>query len=102
MQKMLRVDPEERINAEQALSHPFFKEINEYQMINEHPIPPPVLKPHEQIKDSCIAFKMGKENLLTGKPDPIGPLNSSTKKNSFVNATNSPAHKAKRSKFKQN
>ena len=26
MKKMLRVDPEERINAEQALSHPFFKE----------------------------------------------------------------------------
>ena len=27
--KMLRVNPEERITAEQALSHPFFKEANE-------------------------------------------------------------------------
>ena len=27
LQKMLRKDPEERINAEQALAHPFFKQI---------------------------------------------------------------------------
>lgn len=47
-------------------------------------------------------FKMGKENVLTGKPEAIGPLNSSNKKNSFVNATQSPAHKVKYSKFKQN
>ncbi len=53
-------------------------------------------------KDSCVDFKMGKENVLTGKPEPIGPLNSSTKKNSFVNSTQSPANKVKHSKFKQN
>ena len=25
-------------------------------------------------KDSCVDFKMGKENILTGKSEPIGPL----------------------------
>ena len=60
-------------------------------------------KLHKKIKkDSCVDFKMGKENILTGKPESIGPLNSSTKKNSFVASTQSPMPKAKQSKFRQN
>ena len=52
-------------------------------------------------KDSCVDFKMGKENIITGKSDPIGPLSSSQNKNSFINATNSPANRIKMSKFKK-
>ena len=49
-------------------------------------------------KDSCIEFKMGKENIMTGKSDPVGGLASSNNKTSFVN---SPFQKIKPSKFKQ-
>ena len=35
LQKMLRTNPEERINAEQALSHPFFKGAEEEDKILE-------------------------------------------------------------------
>ena len=41
---------------------------------------------------------MGKENIMTGKSDPVGGLASSNNKTSFVN---SPFQKIKPSKFKQ-
>ena len=50
-------------------------------------------------KDSCLSFKMGKENILTGKSDPVGSIGSN--KTSFM-SSKSPISQAKPSKFKQN
>jgi serine/threonine protein kinase len=85
MMKMLRVNPEERINAEQALEHPYFKlDFTKSESEDEEEagdqvsmdmataITPPmgqVMKQFRVKKDSCIEFKLGKENIMTGKTE---------------------------------
>ena len=122
---MLAKNPKERITAEQCLNHEYFSQIKsvyeykndsiieEEKPINENEgstkIDSPLLTTANQErkrnrkmkKDSCVDFKMGKENILTGKSDPIGPLSSSQNKNSFVNAS-SASSRIKMSKFKKN
>lgn len=87
MMKMLRVNPEERINADQAIEHPYFK-LNFNQSDSEDDeetvdkvdiemasiVTPPMglmVKNLRVKKDSCIDFKLGKENILTGKTESV-------------------------------
>lgn len=69
--KMLRVDPDERLNAQQALEHPYFRldfrkeesdleEETADKMDIETPTMSQVSKGFRMKKDSCIDFKLGK------------------------------------------
>jgi serine/threonine protein kinase len=92
MMKMLRVNPEERINAEQALEHPYFKldftkpesedeeeAADQVSMDMATAITPPmgqVMKQFRVKKDSCIEFKLGKENIMIGKTESVENVGS--------------------------
>ena len=92
MMKMLRVNPEERINAEQALEHPYFKlDFTKLESEDEKEAPdqvsmdmattvtPPmgqVMKQFRVKKDSCIEFKLGKENIMAGKTESVEHVGS--------------------------
>lgn len=92
MMKMLRVNPEERINAEQALEHPYFKldftksesedeeeAADQVSMDMATAVTPPmgqVMKQFRVKKDSCIEFKLGKENIMTGKTESVEHVGS--------------------------
>lgn len=82
LKKMLKVNPEERITAEEAMNHPYFKEESEEELdllelkdkcmvVGESPILTSANDQRKQAKnihrDSCLEFKMGKDNIITGK-----------------------------------
>ena len=90
---MLKVNPEERITAEAALSHPFFgdyeaeeKEAEEIEEsmdrveIGESPLMTTSNEARKKDKglqrDSCLSFKMAKDNVITGKTDTVGSIGS--------------------------
>ena len=50
-------------------------------------------------KDSCLSFKMGKENIMTGKSDPVGNIGSN--KTSFMSRVQQ-TREVKQSRFKHN
>ena len=80
--KMLRVNPEERISAQQSLHHPYFKlnfneetdsENEDVVDMDIKPSATMVTPPLTQIsknfrlkKDSCIQFVLPKENIMKG------------------------------------
>lgn len=83
LKKMLKIDPEERITAEAALAHPYFRE-EPYQRATRDTLEAenvkeigysPILTPGQEMpkkakeisKDSFIDFKMGRDNIITGK-----------------------------------
>ena len=78
---MLRVNPEERITADQALDHPYFK-VNQKDLdlpkINKNvssistDIASPDMGKNKLAKDSCVEFVMGKGNVFAGKTDTVG------------------------------
>jgi hypothetical protein len=81
---MLKKNPKERMTPHQALAHPYFEEINENSDMvggisnNDYPeLNSPLFASknpeRKQLnkKDSCVDFKLGKENLLTGKTEPV-------------------------------
>jgi serine/threonine protein kinase len=93
--RMLKKSPHDRITAFEALAHPYFASIDEPEeeadMVGELVQSPecnyksypscesplltssnPARKIDKSIKkDSCVDFKMGKENVFTGKVDTI-------------------------------
>ena len=92
LQSMLKKSPQDRISAEDALKHPYFTiEASKMEPSIEcdvtdsmNGIDSPLLttknskrKQDKSVKkDSCLEFKMGKENLLTGKTDTVGTMGS--------------------------
>ena len=92
LQRMLKKAPLDRISAEEALKHPYFT--IETSMIDEvteeesqdivNGVDSPLLtsanpkrKNDRNVKkDSCVEFKMGKENLMTGKTETVGTMGS--------------------------
>ena len=92
LQGMLKKNPLERTTAEEALKHPYFT--IDTSMSEETPetedssiangIDSPLLttanakrkQDKTMKKDSCVDFKMGKENLMTGKTDTVGTMGS--------------------------
>jgi hypothetical protein len=67
---MLRVDPEERITAEQALAHPYFN-LTEELLLSDKGFKPAICSTEDEtilketekenlIKDSCLDFRLGK------------------------------------------
>ena len=93
MKKMLKTNPEERITAEAALSHPYFgdyeveqpekeeeEESQDVVDIGESPLL--TTKNDERKKekniqrDSCLSFKMAKDNVMTGKTETVGSIGS--------------------------
>ena len=97
--RMLKRGPHDRITAAEALSHPYFTAMDEEEqgdMVAELRSPEvacrqspscesplltsanPLRRLDKNIKkDSCVDFKMGKENVLTGKVDTIAETASS-------------------------
>lgn len=95
LMRMLKKSPHDRITAAEALSHPYFASVDEPEeeadMVGEIIQSPeanyksyptcdsPLLtsgNPTRKIdktikKDSCVDFKMGKENVFTGKVETI-------------------------------
>ena len=83
---MLRVNPQERITAEQALDHPYFKNItHDYQLpkilpkkntssVSTDIAPSPDLAKNKIQKDSCVEFVMGKGNVMVGKTDTVAQV----------------------------
>ena len=91
LEKMLKKNPEHRISAEEALKHPFFENENtseeEEVEEKEEKMKPsfsaecdsPLLtsaNPKRRLnmslkKDSCVDFKMPKENVMTGKTETV-------------------------------
>lgn len=82
MGKMLKKNPAERINAIEALNHSYFEgdhEDEEGDFVGslsnsaypscESPLPTTSNPMRKELtkKDSCVDFKMGKENVFTGK-----------------------------------
>ena len=91
LEKMLKKNPLERISAEEALKHPYFQSEDlsddEEQLSYKNYVSPkkkdsfstecdsplltsanPKRKENKSLKkDSCVDFKMGKENMMTGK-----------------------------------
>jgi hypothetical protein len=80
---MLKKSPKERIHPQQALAHPYFEEIGEkednyntsssdYPELNS-PLFATKNQERKQLnkKDSCLDFKLGKENILNGKTEPV-------------------------------
>jgi len=96
MKKMLKTDPEERINAEAALSHPYFGEYEEEEPererkeveeedkdtvdVGESPLLTTRNEERKKSKvlqrDSCLSFKMAKDNVMTGKTETVGSIGS--------------------------
>ena len=94
LQAMLKKSPLDRISAEDAIKHPYFTiegsmldesgELEERDSVNMNGIDSPLLttannkrKLDKSVKkDSCIDFKMGKENMMTGKTDTVGTMGS--------------------------
>lgn len=97
--KMLKKNPTERISAQEALKHKFFADNDngsdeeEKYEIKQNSVntgetygqcDSPLLtssNPKRKLdknlkKDSCVDFKMGKENVLTGKTDTVGTMDS--------------------------
>jgi serine/threonine protein kinase len=96
---MLKRAPQDRISAAEALEHPYFSAMEEEEsdMVGELIRSPelscklsptcesPLLtsgNPQRRMdksikKDSCVDFKMGKENVFTGKVDTIAETASS-------------------------
>ena len=93
--KLLRKNPTERISAEEALKHKYFDdecsddETTYYTQTpqtigkeNYGECDSPLLTSANQKrkqdknlkKDSCLEFKMGKENVMTGKTDTVGEV----------------------------
>jgi serine/threonine protein kinase len=83
LEKMLKKNPKERVTPHQALAHPYFEEINEnsdvmggttsdYPELNS-PLFASKNPERKQLnkKDSCVDFKLGKENIITGKTEPV-------------------------------
>lgn len=80
---MLKKNPKERLIPHLALAHPYFEEINENSdamggTANDYPeLNSPLFASknpeRKQLnkKDSCVDFKLGKENLMTGKTEPV-------------------------------
>lgn len=98
--RMLKKSPQDRITAAEALAHPYFSAMDEEEendMVGElvqspelsYKLSPscesplltsgnPARKLDKTIKkDSCVDFKMGKENVFTGKVDTIAETASS-------------------------
>ena len=100
---MLKKNPLERITAVDALNHPYFANIDDEDEENDKVIElskksPSSVKTKDTYpscdspllttsnparkedkllkKDSCVAFKMGKENVLTGKTETVGDTGS--------------------------
>jgi calcium-dependent protein kinase len=93
LRKMLKINPEERITAEQALSHPYFQQSPEEVQgeeelaeemdkveIGQSPLMTSGNAERKQAKDlkrdSCLNFVMGKDNILTGKTETMGTVGS--------------------------
>ena len=91
LKKMLKIDPEERITAEAALFHPYFREEVEQDDEDVYELrdtmsteESPILtsgnemrkKAKELERDSCVDFKMGKDNIITGKTETVGTVPS--------------------------
>lgn len=103
LSKMLKKNPLERITAIDALNHPYFANIDDEDEENDKVIElskksPSSVKTKDTYpscdspllttsnparkedkllkKDSCVAFKMGKENVLTGKTETVGDTGS--------------------------
>lgn len=103
---MLRVNPEERINAEQALDHPYFKIEPEltalkpkWSMASTIESESPNMKEREKIsmeKDSCIELKLGKQNIMNGNLETVP--DAKTKVSMFGQAM-TPGRVSKISKF---
>ena len=97
--KMLKKNPTERISTEEALKHKFFTEnenhLDEEEKYENKPMTvttgenygecdSPLLtsaNPKRKLdknlkKDSCVDFKMGKENVMTGKTETVGTMDS--------------------------
>jgi serine/threonine protein kinase len=87
LKRMLKKNPSERITAAEALNHPYFAEsmegeevdvVPELMMMKSMTCDSPLLtssnpaRRNEKIKkDSCVDFKMGKENVFTGKVETL-------------------------------
>lgn len=100
--KMLKKNPFERISAVDALNHPYFANVEEEEEENDKVIElvkspstthskssypscdsplltsaNPARKQDKMLKkDSCVDFKMGKENVFTGKVETVGDTGS--------------------------
>ena len=97
--KMLKKSPQERISAAEALKHPYFSSMDEPEELEdtveelvkspskakfypscESPLltsANPARKADRTLKkDSCVDFKMGKENVFTGKMDTVAETGS--------------------------
>ena len=99
---MLKKNPYERISAADALNHPYFANVEEEEEENDKVIElvkspstthskssypscdsplltsanPPRKQDKMLKKDSCVDFKMGKENVFTGKVETVGDTGS--------------------------
>lgn len=100
---MLKKNPHDRISALEALAHPYFANIEEEDEEEKDKVADlkkspssvktkdtypscdsplltssnPARKEDKMLKkDSCVAFKMGKENVLTGKTETVGDTGS--------------------------
>jgi serine/threonine protein kinase len=103
MVKMLKKNPQERISAADALIHPYFSSMEDEdeegdQVVELSKVPSeskykvypncdsplltsanPARKKETMLKkDSCVDFKMGKENVFTGKVDTVTETGGST------------------------
>lgn len=95
LKKLLKVDPESRITAEQAINHPYFAVAEEEEeeqfgdqvkdmICSDLPGESPILttaNQHRKIvkniqRDSCLNFKMAKDTILTGKTETVGTMGS--------------------------
>lgn len=102
LSRMLKKNPSERISATEALNHPYFASVEDEDeggdKVVELSKSPASVKTKDTYpscdsplltssnparredkmlkKDSCVAFKMGKENVMTGKTDTVGDTGS--------------------------
>ncbi len=90
---MLKVNPEERISAKDALSHGYFQSdskeeeeqafqesLDKVESIEESPIITTANEKRrlfkELAKDSCLDFKMAKDNIIIGKTQTVETVGS--------------------------
>jgi serine/threonine protein kinase len=105
LSKMLKKNPQERINAVDALNHPYFANLDEEDEEEKDKVVELVKSPEASTKggsypscdsplltssnparkkemmlkkDSCVEFKMGKENVFTGKVETVGDTGALT------------------------